>query len=160
MLFLVSSASVADVQGGIIASPTCSVSKVLMWFSSPSKDVQGRFCVFLMEQRTQTEALGEALKVNVTLTNLDLRENNIGTAGAQALGEALKVNNTLTNLYLWQNDIGAAGALALAAGLRQNRGLDMLVLSRSSVGDEGRQALEDVEKTKKERGEDFKIYWS
>ena len=105
------------------------------------------------------EALAESLKINVTLTHLYLDKNNIGAAGAEALGEMLKINATLTELYLGRNNIGAAGALALAAGLLQNRGLRRLELSRGSVGDEGRQALEDAEKTKKERGEDFEIWW-
>jgi Ran GTPase-activating protein (RanGAP) involved in mRNA processing and transport len=90
---------------------------------------------------------------------LSVRSNNIGNTGAQALAESLKINVTLENLYLEQNNIGAAGALALAAGLLQNRGLRHLDLSRGSVGDEGRQALEDAEKTKRDRGEDFEISW-
>ena len=67
----------------------------------------------------------------------------------------------MTELHLRENnnEIGAAGAQALAAGLLQNRGLEMVTLSRGSVGDVGRQALEDAEKTKKERGEDFEIWW-
>ena len=71
----------------------------------------------------------------------------------------LKINVTLTGLYLERNNIGAAGALALAAGLLQNRGLRVLRLSLGCGGEEGRQALEDAEKTKKERGEDFEIWW-
>ena len=105
------------------------------------------------------QALAESLKTNRSLGTLWLGGNNIGAAGAEALGEMLKINSSLKELYLWDNSIGAAGALALAAGLLQNPGLRKLVLSRGSAGDEGRQALEDAEKTKKERGEDFKIRW-
>ena len=107
------------------------------------------------------QALAESLKINRSLRILRLRYNNIGAAGAEALGESLKVNITLTELHLRENnnEIGAAGAQALAAGLLQNRGLEMVTLSRGSVGDVGRQALEDAEKTKKERGEDFVIEW-
>ena len=105
------------------------------------------------------EALAESLKTNSSLGTLGLGGNNIGAAGAEALAESLKINTTLKILHLEQNNIGAAGALALAAGLLQNRGLWRLWLSRGSVGNEGRQALEDAEKTKKERGEDFEILW-
>ena len=79
--------------------------------------------------------------------------------GSDKLAESLKINITLTHLYLEQNNIVAAGALALAAGLLQNRGLRRLYLRLGSVGDEGRRALQDAEKTKKERGEDFRIWW-
>eukprot|EP00808_Paulinella_micropora_P014931 g33271.t1 len=39
---------------------------------------------------TCARAFGEALKVNKTLTSLDLYNNGIGDAGAQAMGEALR----------------------------------------------------------------------
>ena len=108
---------------------------------------------------TGAQALAESLKTNSSLKELYLQDNNIGNTGAQALAESLKTNSSLKELYLQDNNIGAAGALALAAGLLQNRGLRELQLSPGSVGDEGRQALEDAEKTKKERGEDFVIEW-
>ena len=38
------------------------------------------------------KAIGEALKVNTSLTEIDLNNNNIGVEGAKAIGEALKVN--------------------------------------------------------------------
>ena len=105
------------------------------------------------------QILAESLKINRSLRILRLGCNNIGAAGAEVLAESLKINITLTHLYLEQNNIVAAGALALAAGLLQNRGLRRLYLRLGSVGDEGRRALEDAEKTKKERGEDFRIWW-
>ena len=106
------------------------------------------------------KALAESLKINRSLRTLSLQSNNIGAAGAEALGEMLKINVNLTHLYLQQNNIGAAGALALAAGLLQNRGLRRLYLRLGSggAGDEGRRALEDAEKTKRGRGENFWIY--
>ena len=105
------------------------------------------------------EALAETLKTNSSLRTLWLGGNNIGAAGAEALGESLKINVTLENLFLELN-VGRAGALALAAGLLQNRGLKtLIVLSPGCGGNEGRQALEDAGKTKKERGEDFEIIW-
>ena len=105
------------------------------------------------------EALGESLKINTTLEDLELDHNNISDAGAEALAESLKTNSSLKNLHLDCNNIGAAGAQALAAGLLQNRGLRRLALSNGCGGDEGRQALEDAEKTKRRRGEDFQISW-
>ena len=40
------------------------------------------------------------MKVNTTLTELDLRNNNVGDNGAASLAEAMKVNTTLRRLYL------------------------------------------------------------
>ena len=42
--------------------------------------------------------IAEAIKVNKTLTNLDLSWNGISAAGATCIAEAMKVNKTLTNL--------------------------------------------------------------
>jgi hypothetical protein len=52
-------------------------------------------------------ALGEALKVNASLTELWLDENSIGDEGAAALGEALKSNAVLTQLHLglWEESL-------------------------------------------------------
>ena len=43
-------------------------------------------------------AIGEALKFNGALTELDVSDNNIGNPGAIAIGEALKFNGVLTKL--------------------------------------------------------------
>ena len=104
------------------------------------------------------EALFESLKINVALDRLYLEKNN-SICGAQSLGELLKINVTLRLLDLGYNNMNASDAQALAAGLLQNCGLRRLYLSDGCGGDEGRQALEDAEKTKKERGEDFEIWW-
>ena len=105
------------------------------------------------------EALAESLKINSSLGTLWLDANNMGDAGARALGESLKINVTLEYLSLRINGIDAAEAQALAAGLLQNRGLRRLELCHGCGGDEGRKALKDAEKTKKERGENFWIWW-
>ena len=65
-------------------------------------------------------SLAEAMKVNTTLTQLNLYWNNIGAAGAASLAEAMKVNTTLTQLQLWENNIGAAGTASLAEAMKVN----------------------------------------
>ena len=45
------------------------------------------------------KAIGEALKVNTSLTKIDLDGNEIGAEGAKAIGEALKVNTSLTKIF-------------------------------------------------------------
>lgn len=60
--------------------------------------------------------MAEAIKINATLTKLDLGLNNIGKVGATAITDALKINTTLTRLDLSFNNIGPDG---IAAILRQ-----------------------------------------
>jgi len=49
------------------------------------------------------KSLGDALKLNSTLINLDLGNNSIGLLGAQSLGDGLKANSTLKILRLDAN---------------------------------------------------------
>ena len=51
-------------------------------------------------------AIGEALKLNSTLTTLDLCFNSLGENGGVAIAEALKLNSTLTTLDLSGNSLG------------------------------------------------------
>ena len=44
-------------------------------------------------------------------------ENNIGDEGGKAIGEALKVNTSLTKIYLDSNNIGAEGGKAIGEGI-------------------------------------------
>ncbi|KAF8962805.1 hypothetical protein BGZ46_001104, partial [Entomortierella lignicola] len=86
-------------------------------------------------------ALSGALKANTTLTTLDLSENSIEDDGALGLSGALKTNTTLTTLNLKFNSIGNEGALALSGALKTNTTLTILDLSDNSVGKEGAAAL-------------------
>ena len=45
---------------------------------------------------------------------MSARSNNIGDAGAKAIAAALKLNRTLTVLNLWDNNIHRDGAEAIA----------------------------------------------
>ena len=57
--------------------------------------------------------IAKCLEFNGALTELNLRECNIGLVGSKALGEALAVNGVLIRLVLGTNNIGDAGAAAL-----------------------------------------------
>lgn len=48
------------------------------------------------------------------IKTLSARSNNIGDAGAKAIAAALKVNHSLTILNLWDNRIRRDGAEAIA----------------------------------------------
>ncbi|KAF9136205.1 hypothetical protein BGX30_011300, partial [Mortierella sp. GBA39] len=97
----------------------------------------------------EVQALSEALKINSTLTTLDLGnlntldrgDNWIGDNGTQALSEALKSNSTLTTLNLSNNSIGDNGAQALSEALKINSTLTTLDLQNNSIGSNGAQAL-------------------
>ena len=54
---------------------------------------------------TRLSPIGEAIKVNKTLTNFDLSNNDISDGGAASIAEAIKINNTVTNLHLTRNGI-------------------------------------------------------
>ncbi|KJE91132.1 hypothetical protein CAOG_009530 [Capsaspora owczarzaki ATCC 30864] len=89
-------------------------------------------------------AIAEALKVNRTLNDLNLRENQLGDAGARAIAETLKVNTTLNWLHLGQNQIGDAGARAIAETLKVNMSLTYLNLYDNQIGDAGAQAIAEA----------------
>ena len=88
--------------------------------------------------------LAEALKVNSTLTELNLRANRIGDQVATGLAEALKENSTLTKLNLCFNDIGHQGATGLAKALKVNSKLAELNLDGNDIGDQSATGLAEA----------------
>jgi hypothetical protein len=58
--------------------------------------------------------LSDALKVNQTLTMLNLAVNEIGKAGTGSLSVALKINNSLTRLEFVNNGITDTGDFHIA----------------------------------------------
>ncbi|KAL0251524.1 hypothetical protein GEMRC1_000737 [Eukaryota sp. GEM-RC1] len=87
------------------------------------------------------KSLAEALKVNTTLVELDVKGNGILDEGAIALAEALKVNSTLIEMDLGWNSIGNEGAFALAEALHLNSTISVLNLFDNAICDEGAIAL-------------------
>ena len=83
------------------------------------------------------QALAEALKINNTLTKLNLAYNPIGDTGAGAFALMLQSNNNLDYLGLEESGITAAGAQLLAAALPTNMTLKTIVLANNSIGDLG-----------------------
>ena len=88
-----------------------------------------------------TNVLTRALRVNTSLSSLDLHANSIGDEGANLLAQALRVNTSLSSLNLHCNSIGDEGANSLAQALRVNTSLSSLDLSRNSIGNEGANSL-------------------
>ena len=85
--------------------------------------------------------LADCLRVNSTLTGLDLFSCRIGDAGATQLADCLRVNTALRSLELQGNGIGDEGATTLADSLRVNTSLKSLNLSWNSIGDAGATQL-------------------
>ncbi len=124
----------------------------------------------LSDNRIQSVvALSDALKINATLTTLNLDGNGLGGGGAAALSEALKINVTLTSLSyvvlnararaacsadpclpcwpccsLRKTRIGDAGAAALSEALKNNRALSALLLCQNGIGVAGVATLSEA----------------
>jgi hypothetical protein len=61
-------------------------------------------------------AIAAELRVNTTLTELNIMDNLIGYARATSFAEALRLNTALAVLYIMENSIGAAGATFVRGG--------------------------------------------
>jgi Ran GTPase-activating protein (RanGAP) involved in mRNA processing and transport len=94
-------------------------------------------------------AIAEALKVNITLTFLDLSYNDIEDIGAAAIIKAVSFNATtlrtkITALILDGNRIGDRGANAIAEELKENTNLTELRLASNLIGNKGAIAIADA----------------
>ena len=92
----------------------------------------------------EAHSLSEALRVNTSLTSLDLSWNAIGDEGAHCLSEAIRVNTSLTSLNLFQNSIGDKGAHSVSEALRVNTSLTSLKLSSNSIGNKGAHSVSET----------------
>ncbi|KAF9948443.1 hypothetical protein BGZ72_009648 [Mortierella alpina] len=95
----------------------------------------------------EAKALAEALKTNWTVATLNLENNSIGSDGAKALAGSLKTNSTVTTLNLANNSIGLDGTKALAGSLKTNSTLTTLGLESNKIGSDGAEALAEALKT-------------
>ena len=94
-------------------------------------------------------SIAEAIKVNKTLTNLNLSGNGISDAGATSIAEAIKVNKTLTDLNLSDNGVSDDGATSIAEAIKVNRTLTDLRLSGNGVSDAGVTSIVEAIKVNK-----------
>jgi len=88
-------------------------------------------------------ALGQALKFNTTLAELEFWSTEITNTGAAALANGLQHNHytALTSLILYDNFIRDQGANVLALALQHNTTLTLLNLGANNIGDVGASAL-------------------
>ena len=66
------------------------------------------------------------VKVNTTLTTVNLSYNGLSDDGAAALGRYVRVNNKIRDLNVTNNRISATGAKLFANGLKKNEHLEIL----------------------------------
>jgi Ran GTPase-activating protein (RanGAP) involved in mRNA processing and transport len=82
-------------------------------------------------------AFSVALKLNNTLQELDMSDNNIGCSGVELIGKGLASNKTLVKLGLRDCTMGCEscgrGSRALSKGLMTNATLEKLDVSGSSL---------------------------
>jgi len=95
-----------------------------------------------------SESISNALKVNTSLKELDLSENEIGS-GASKLADALKINKTLALLDLGVNNIPAEDLATIIRALNVNESLTHLSLKGSSIRPEDSKLLYEVFKNNK-----------
>ncbi len=86
------------------------------------------------EDAEAVNTIAEALKINKSVTSVQIENNNIGDEGAIALAESLKVNKSVTNICLWNNDIGEEGAKALVEALKINTSITEIDLISENIG--------------------------
>jgi hypothetical protein len=97
--------------------------------------------------KTLEASLVDALKANTVIRTLAFRNNEFGDASATALAEVIKASVSLTHLDLWENQITDTGAfaiaiaIAIAEALNGSVSLTHLDLSKNYIGPDGQAAL-------------------
>ena len=89
-------------------------------------------------------AIGEMLRVNVEMQDLNIASNEIGDAGAVAIAGALRVNPVMYKLSLRLNEIHDAGAIAIAEALAVNKVLVEFYCGGNPYSKDSKQKLKDA----------------
>lgn len=92
-------------------------------------------------------SVADALRTNTTWVKLSLQNNRIGAAGGAAIAKSMLMDETLTVLALNNNNVGAAGATAIAESLQANQTLTALGLADNMIGDAGATTIADALRT-------------
>ena len=87
--------------------------------------------------------IAEGIRVNTTLQKLDISHNNIYDDGVISISECLKSNSTLQELDLSLNRITHQGAAKLAEAIHANVTLQRLSISHNNISDDGVIVISD-----------------
>jgi len=95
-------------------------------------------------------ALGEAIRANNTLTELDISNNRITAQGALCIAKGLEGNNTLEVLKIGSNPIDTVGACAILAAAKNysDSALTELHFKDVYLDEEFEKLLEEVREVK------------
>ena len=85
--------------------------------------------------------LARSIKVNQTLTYLDLSYNGLSVEGSEILGDALHSNHSLITLNVCHNNITCRPAFIILSGALSCSTLKYLDISRNPIGEIGARAL-------------------
>uniref|UniRef100_A0A3B5MHW4 Uncharacterized protein n=1 Tax=Xiphophorus couchianus TaxID=32473 RepID=A0A3B5MHW4_9TELE len=88
----------------------------------------------------------DGLASNITLTHLDLRNNQINHHGASELALALRRNSTLQELDLRWNNIGLLGGRSLLEALQKNKSVVQLEMAGNNIPSDILKALHNSER--------------
>lgn len=72
--------------------------------------------------------MGDALKANNVLEELDISNNRLTTEAAVLIGKGLSINETLKVLKMGQNPMQSAGCYAVCAAMLKNPNTNLEVL--------------------------------
>jgi Ran GTPase-activating protein (RanGAP) involved in mRNA processing and transport len=98
------------------------------------------------------KAVADALRVNASLTDLSVADNNLGPEGAQAIAEGVKASKSLKKLDMSNGggtssgDIKAEGAKYIADALRVSTSLTKLDVRYNGIRGEAEEALREAVK--------------
>eukprot|EP01065_Artemidia_motanka_P024921 TRINITY_DN2984_c0_g1_i2.p1 TRINITY_DN2984_c0_g1~~TRINITY_DN2984_c0_g1_i2.p1 ORF type:complete len:560 (+),score=163.94 TRINITY_DN2984_c0_g1_i2:433-2112(+) len=85
--------------------------------------------------------LGDSLRVNTTLRELNCEGNYLSPSTAAIFGRSLHHNRSLMSLCFSRNEIGDAGVCAIANALRSSSALRYLDFGETGMGEEGTAAV-------------------
>ena len=107
----------------------------------------------LKQRLRHSSTLAEVLRLNTTVTWLDLDSNYLGEGGGRSLADALRLDTTVTSIDLESNYLGGpalpggpgeGGERALAEALHLNNTLASIDLGNNYLGEGGGRALAEA----------------
>merc|ERR1711865_938981 len=91
------------------------------------------------------KTIADSLRANSTvLRGLYISTNNIGPEGGVAIGEMMRVNVQMQDLNIASNEIGDAGAVAIAEALAVNKVLVEFYCGGNRYSKDSKQKLKDA----------------
>ena len=119
-----------------IENETCSITDMKRIVSALKKNKTVKELALVSTCRYVIEILAEVLKVNRTLTGLDITYE-MNDADCILIANALTVNRSVRDLKLSRNEITSKGCQAIAEILKSNKTIKYLEICRNNLRDEG-----------------------